>query len=163
MTEKEWKCSQCGKKALEKNLFIIDNHRICNICLYGEAKPFEIFPIGYVENNLTKARKGFGTIGDKTMSVINLMQSQHKFMYKLEEEKYLIIIYYLHESRSVASIFKRGLDGKEVGVFASRTPGRLSRIGVRDVELLKIEGNKIYVKGLDAINGSPVLDIKLKI
>ena len=56
-----------------------------------------------------------------------------------------------------------GLDGKEVGVFSSRTPDRLSRLAVQDVTLVKVQGTDIYVKGLDAINGSPVLDIKLKI
>jgi hypothetical protein len=55
-----------------------------------------------------------------------------------------------------------GLDGKEVGVFASRTPDRLSRIGIQDVRLVKVEGTTLVVKGLDAINGTPVLDIKLK-
>jgi tRNA (Thr-GGU) A37 N-methylase len=47
-----------------------------------------------------------------------------------------------------------------VGVFASRTPRRTSRIGVTNVELLKISGQDLYVKGLDAFQGSPVLDIK---
>jgi tRNA (Thr-GGU) A37 N-methylase len=63
----------------------------------------------------------------------------------------------------VKSTFKRGLDGKEVGVFASRTPYRLSRIGIQDVKLVKVEGTTLYVEGLDAINGSPVLDIKLRL
>ena len=58
-------------------------------------------------------------------------------------------------------MFKRGLDGKEVGVFASRTPDRLSGIAVQNVRLVKIEGTTLYVENLDAIDGSPVLDIKL--
>ena len=82
-------------------------------------------------------------------------------MYKLEDEQYITIIYYLHESQPVKSVFKRGLDGKEVGVFASRTPDRLSRLAIQDVRLVKIEGTSLYVEGLDAVNGSPVLDIKL--
>jgi len=83
-------------------------------------------------------------------------------MYKLEDERNLTIVYYLHKSRTVKARFKRGLDGKEVGVFASRTPDRLSRIGIQDVRLVKVEGTTLVVKGLDAINGTPVLDIKLK-
>jgi len=47
-----------------------------------------------------------------------------------------------------------------VGVFASRTPHRTSRIAVSNVELVKISDTHIYVKGLDAFEGSPVLDIK---
>ena len=50
--------------------------------------------------------------------------------------------------------------GKEVGVFASRTPHRSSRIAVSDVELVKVENGTVFVKGLDAFEGSPVLDIK---
>ena len=83
-------------------------------------------------------------------------------MYRLEDERFLTIVYYLHESRVVKSIFKRGLDHKKVGVFASRTPHRLSKIGIQDVKLLKIEDTTLYVEGLDAINGTPVLDIKLR-
>jgi len=48
-------------------------------------------------------------------------------------------------------------------VFASRTPDRLSRIGIQDVSLLDIKDTILFVKGLDAISGTPVLDIKLKI
>ncbi len=81
----------------------------------------------------------------------------------LDQEPEITIVYYLHKSRSVKTLFKRGLDGKQVGVFASRTPDRLSRIGIQDVRLLDIKGNTLFVKGLDAISGTPVLDIKLKI
>lgn len=81
----------------------------------------------------------------------------------LDQEPEITIIYYLHKSRSVRTLFKRGLDGKEVGVFASRTPDRLSRIAIQNVKLVEIKNTTLFVKGLDAINGTPVLDIKLKI
>jgi tRNA (Thr-GGU) A37 N-methylase len=68
---------------------------------------------------------------------------------------------YLHEARAVRSRFRRGLDGKEVGVFASRTPDRPSRIGIQDVGLVAVEGTTLLVEGLDAVNGTPVLDIKM--
>lgn len=81
----------------------------------------------------------------------------------LEHEPRLTIVYYLHKSRSIRTLFKRGLDGKEVGVFASRTPDRLSKIAIQDVQLVEIKNTTLFVKGLDAINRTPVLDIKLKI
>ena len=156
-------CKKCGNPVTHTTSFIVDDHIICKNCLYGNVKPFEIYPIGFVENKLKREQNGFGVIGDKDISVINMMQSQLKFMFKLEEEKYITVVYYLHKSRAVKSVFRRGLDGKQVGVFVSRTPDRLSGIGIQDVEVIKIERNKIFVKGLDAINGTPVLDIKLKI
>jgi len=81
-------------------------------------------------------------------------------MYKLDEETHLTIVYCLHKARPVRSRFKRGLDGKEVGVFASRTPDRLSPIGLQDVRLVRVEDTALIVEGLDAIDGTPVLDIK---
>ena len=131
--------------------------------MYGDIEPVEIYPIGIVKNNLNKSPKGFGVVGDGRISKIILSPGQEAFMYKLEDEKYITIVYYLHKSGPVKSVFNRGLDGKSVGVFASRTPNRLSKIAIQDATLVKIEGTTLYVKGLDAINGSPVLDIKLKI
>jgi tRNA (Thr-GGU) A37 N-methylase len=129
--------------------------------MYGDAKPFEIFPIGKVTTDLQHHEvDGFAT-GSKKVSRIDLLPSQKRFMYKLEEEPFLLIVYYLHKVNSVRSVFNRRLDGKRVGVFAARTPDRLSKIAVSDVKLLKIKGHTLYVEGLDAIDGSPVLDIKL--
>ena len=83
-------------------------------------------------------------------------------MHQLEDEKFLTVVYYLHQTRPVRSVFARGIDGKVVGVFATRTPDRLSRIAIQDVRLIKIKGTTLFVEGLDAIDGSPVLDLKMR-
>jgi tRNA-Thr(GGU) m(6)t(6)A37 methyltransferase TsaA len=55
----------------------------------------------------------------------------------------------------------RGMeDLQELGVFAQRTKFRPNPIGVTAVRLLGIEGNIVRVRGLDALDGTPVLDIK---
>lgn len=48
----------------------------------------------------------------------------------------------------------------KVGIFAQRGKNRPNKIGATIVELLKREGKTIWVLGLDAINGTPVIDIK---
>ena len=140
---------------------MIDDKAVCLACTYGDVKPFEIFPIGKVTTDLQHHEINGFAPGSKKVSRIDLLPSQKRFMYKLEEELFLLIVYYLHKVNSVRSVFNRRLDGKRVGVFAARTPYRLSKIAVSDVKLLKIEGHALYVEGLDAIDGSPVLDIKL--
>lgn len=120
-----------------------------------------VYPIGIVKNNLNLSGSNFGVVGKKGLSRIELYASQKRFLYKIEDEKYITIIYYLHKSGNVASIFKRGLDGKKVGVFSSRTPHRLSRIGIQDVKLVDVKGTTLYVDGLDAVDGTPVIDIKM--
>ena len=160
--EKTLVCSKCHRKTKPDELFEVDEKLICARCIYLGMKPFMIYPIGKVRNSLRRAKTGFGTQGKESVSCIELLDSQKPFLYKIEDEKYITVVYYLHESDKVWSVFKRGWDGKKVGVFASRTPYRLSKIGIQDVRLVKVEGARLYVEGLDAVDGSPVLDIKMK-
>jgi len=129
--------------------------------MYGDITPFDIYPIGSVRTKLENKETSNLPADLNGISCIDLFPSQKRFLYKLEEETSLLIVYYLHKVKSVITVFNRRLDGKKVGVFASRTPKRLSKIAVQDVRLLKIEGDKLYVGGLDAMDESPVLDIKL--
>ena len=140
---------------------MIDGVAVCRHCLFEDAPPIKIYPIGVVCNTQARDDSDFGLHNHTRTSRIELFPSQKRFMYKLEEESHLTIVYYLHKARPIRSRFKRGLDGKEVGVFASRTPDRLSPIGIQDVRLLKTQGNTLFVEGLDAIDGTPVLDIKM--
>ncbi len=51
-------------------------------------------------------------------------------------------------------------DWPEVGVFAQRHKNRPNRIGVSRCELVSVDGTVVVVRGLDAIDGTPVLDLK---
>jgi tRNA-Thr(GGU) m(6)t(6)A37 methyltransferase TsaA len=51
-------------------------------------------------------------------------------------------------------------DWPRVGIFAQRGKGRPNRIGVSRCEIVKVEGKRIHVTGLDAIDGTPVIDLK---
>ena len=161
MTDDSVICSECGKAVDREKACIIDKEPVCLTCMYGEAKPIEIYPIGTVRTGLQNHSIDHLPAGAKDVSRIDLLPSQNRFMYKLNEEAFLTIVYCLHKAKPVKSVFHRGLDGKKVGVFASRTPNRPSRIAIQEVKLLKIKGNTLYVEDLDALDGSPVLDIKL--
>jgi L-fuculose-phosphate aldolase len=154
-------CSECGKEIETCKTAIIDSQSVCFTCLYGETKPIEIYPIGHVRTELEPGETAKLGAKPADISCVALFPSQERFFYKLEEEATLLIVYFLHKVKSVNTTFHRRLDGKKVGVFAARTPYRLSKIAVQEVELLGIDGTNIYVEGLDAIEGSPVLDIKL--
>ncbi|HOO56548.1 MAG TPA: TrmO family methyltransferase [bacterium] len=155
------RCSECGRITEKKRIFQIDGDNICARCLYGDAEPFEIYPIGIVRNNLNRSRTGFGTSGPQGESRIELFPSQERFLYKIEDEKSLTVVYFLNKRKPVKSVFHRGLDGKKTGVFATRTPDRLSGIAIQDVRLIRVEGTTLCVEGLDAIDKTPVLDIKM--
>jgi len=156
-------CLECGKAVNKKQICTVDDKPVCYTCMYGDTRPVEIYPIGRVRTGLRPGEKDSLPPVQKGISCVELFPSQKQFMYKLDEEPYLTIVYYLHKVTSIQTVFNRRIDGKRVGVFASRTPHRLSRIAIQDVKLLKIEGTTLYVEGLDAMDGSPVLDIKLKL
>ncbi|MBU0579824.1 MAG: SAM-dependent methyltransferase, partial [Candidatus Margulisbacteria bacterium] len=52
------------------------------------------------------------------------------------------------------------LDNKPRGVFATRAPNRPNSIGLSIVKLIKIEKNILYIENIDAVDGTPLLDIK---
>ncbi len=145
-------CSECKKEIKEGHSFFVDDRPVCYECLFGQVEPVMIYPIGKVSQ-----------IDADGISRIDLFSYQQRFMYKLEEEKWITVVYYLHKVNAISTVFKRGREnnGKEVGVFASRSPHRSSRIAISDVALIRISNSSIYVKGLDADENSPVLDIKV--
>lgn len=71
---------------------------------------------------------------------------------------YLLFHFHLIENYKLKTI--PPLDGKEHGVFATRSPSRPNFIGQTIVKLEKIEGNTLYIIGIDALNNTPLLDIK---
>lgn len=84
----------------------------------------------------------------------------------IESYSHLIVIYYMHKKTVTTRIKdlkihpKNREDIKKVGLFATRTPNRPNPIGFTVVKLLKRYNNILKVRGLDAINGTPILDIK---
>lgn len=83
-------------------------------------------------------------------------------LYLLDEMTYFYIIFYIHkpDKRPMLRVFPRRGNGKEVGLFASRSPNRFNPIGLTIAKIKRIEGNRIYTSGLDILDGTPLLDIK---
>ena len=79
---------------------------------------------------------------------------------------HIVILYWLHlrdnekERGTLQVVPRRHPGAPQVGVFASRSPSRPNPIGLCIVELTKIEDCTLFVKGLDALEGSPVIDLK---
>jgi tRNA-Thr(GGU) m(6)t(6)A37 methyltransferase TsaA len=73
---------------------------------------------------------------------------------------HIIIIFYFHKAEYSHLIVKPYLDDSLRGVFATRFPHRPNLIGSSVVQLLKIDENILSIRGLDMIEGTPVLDIK---
>ncbi len=118
----------------------------------------EFTPIGYVENDYLEPVYN-EEIYEKVSRII-VKEELADGLYRVEELEKLYILFYFSKSEGYKLIHRRRYDGEMSGVFASRSPYRPNGIGLTIVDLLKVEGNVLHVKGLDAINGTPVLDIK---
>lgn len=120
-----------------------------------------IDPIGVV-------RSAFGPdSGDKRDIVAELVldESYVEGLEGIEGYSHIIVLFWLDkivaEDRTVMRIHPRGMsDLPEVGVFATRGRVRPNPIGLTVVDLLGRNGNTLKVRGLDAFDGSPILDIK---
>ena len=73
---------------------------------------------------------------------------------------HIILIYRFHRSRGYKLLVKPFLDDRKRGVFATRYPGRPNQIGISVVRLLNQKDNILVVKGIDVLDGTPLLDIK---
>ncbi len=119
-------------------------------------------PIGVVRSSFKEEPKADH---HKIVSEIVLNPELSGALDGLEDFSHIYVIYWAHKAREKGvqelKVHPQGrADFKPVGVYATRSPSRPNRICLDLVELLERKGNTIRVKGLDAYNGSPVLDIK---
>ena len=101
------------------------------------------------------------------MSAVSKIKVKESFVDALlgiEKFSHIFVIFWLHEMQireDISWIHPSTSDDKDpVGFLATRAPRRPNPIGLTLVELIKHEDNVLWVKGLDAINGTPVIDIK---
>lgn len=121
----------------------------------------DIRPIGYVRSRIKERSPPHQF--KELISHIEIRPELAQALDGIEKSSHIFIIFWLHktEDRSVLRIHPRGdSDLPLTGVFATRSPARPNPIGLSIVQLLDRKDNVLEVKGLDAIDGTPVLDIK---
>lgn len=73
---------------------------------------------------------------------------------------HIILIYRFHKSRGYRLLVKPFLDNQLRGLFSTRAPRRPNQIGISVVQLVKRKDNVLIVRGIDVLDGTPLLDIK---
>jgi len=124
---------------------------------------YEIRPVGYV-------RTPYKTIDDAPrqgrdkpeICEIELLPEYLPLAEGLETRRRLIVLTWMDKAdRGLARIVPYGTGAKDpTGIFNTRTPNRPNPIGICNVELVGITGNVITVRGIDSVDGTPVVDIK---
>lgn len=93
-------------------------------------------------------------------ATIEIFQEYSPGLADLDGFSHIIILFHLHQAKSKSLLVTPFLDTEPHGVFATRSPGRPNPIGMSVVRLDKIENNLLFVKDIDILDDSPVLDIK---
>lgn len=122
----------------------------------------EFESIGTVNNNVTD-KKDIGW-GENVSKIIINPELKGGLM-GLSEFSHIIVVYYLHEAKfnMEKHLTRRPRDREDMplsGIFSQRAKDRPNPIGITSVKLVSVDDNVITVKGLDAVDGTPVLDIK---
>ena len=81
---------------------------------------------------------------------------------QLERGEHLVLLTWLDRAdRDVLQVHPRDDPNRPLtGVFSTRSPDRPNPVGLHDVEVLEVDGARIRVSGLEALDGTPVLDVK---
>ena len=137
----------------------MDNPQHCTVIVVCSLGKIEACPIGVVRRQRVDE-----DINDRDLiSRIVIGEKYADGLVGIEDWSHLYVIFWMDKiSDEKKTLLCPGneVDVPTVGIFATRAPVRPNPIGLTLVELVTREGNVLVVKGLDALDGTPVLDIK---
>lgn len=132
---------------------------------------YNMHPIGFIKSCF-KSKNGTprqSTVCSFTKALLKIEKSvfsnpEHSLI-GLEEFSYVWILFVFHENKNHGSFQKAKvhpprLNGTSVSVFSTRSPHRPNAIGLSLTKLEKVEGDTLFLSGVDILDGTPVLDIK---
>jgi len=123
---------------------------------------FEMRPIGFVRSpysDTSQIPKGCGARHDAE-GVLQILPEFEQGLLDIEGFSHLFVIWMFHQSDGFSLLGKPPTDDRPHGVFATRSPRRPNAIGLTVVELIRREGLLLHIRGVDMLDGTPVLDIK---
>ncbi|MGC9371745.1 MAG: tRNA (N6-threonylcarbamoyladenosine(37)-N6)-methyltransferase TrmO [Thermovirgaceae bacterium] len=123
-------------------------------------KGYGMYPIGFVRSVIKVPQPP--EIFRRTSSAVEVEETYRDALEGIREGQSVLVLFVFHKSNGFSmKVHPRGDVNRPVrGLFTTCSPARPNPVGVTPVEVLKINGCRLTVKGLDAIDGTPVIDIK---
>ncbi|HEY1264085.1 MAG TPA: tRNA (N6-threonylcarbamoyladenosine(37)-N6)-methyltransferase TrmO [Terriglobales bacterium] len=119
-------------------------------------------PIGYIRSPYTNTRdipKGPGARHDAE-GTLDILPEFAAGLTDIEGFSHLMVLWMFHRSEGYELLGTPPVDNRPHGVFATRSPRRPNPIGLTTLELLGRDGPRLHVRGVDMLDGTPILDIK---
>lgn len=126
---------------------------------HSDRRSVTFQPVGKVVSEIKEPKGGDWT---RINSEIQLNARWLRGLKGIEEFSHIIVLFWFSRVHGVNQRVhpRKRLDLPLVGMFATRSPHRPNPIGMTVCRLIKRRGTRLWVRGLDAIDGTPVLDIK---
>jgi tRNA (adenine37-N6)-methyltransferase len=128
----------------------------------GRQFMFASRPIGFVSSpyrDTADIPKGLGA-KHAAEGVLKILPELEAGLTEIEGFSHLIVLWEFDRSQGFQLVGTPPCDTRPHGVFATRSPRRPNPIGLTIVELLRREGPSLHVRGIDMLDGTPILDIK---
>ena len=119
-------------------------------------------PIGFVKSPYEATvgiPKGLGT-KHEAEGILDVLPAFAAGLTDIEGFSHLYVIWEFDRADGVELMGTPPSDNRPHGVFATRSPKRPNPIGLTIVELLRRDGDRLHVRGVDMLDGTPILDIK---
>lgn len=123
---------------------------------------YEMQPIGFVRSPYTEGGqvpKGCGA-KHEAEGILEILPKYEQGLTDIEGFSHLFVLWLFHQVEGFDLMVTPPTDTQPHGVFTTRWPRRPNRLGLTVVELVRREGNLLHVKGVDMLEGTPLLDIK---
>jgi tRNA (adenine37-N6)-methyltransferase len=123
---------------------------------------FSMQAIGQVRSPYKETRevpKGLGAKHDAE-GVLEIEAKFEQGLTDIEGFSHLIVLWVFDRAEGYELLGMPPSDNRPHGVFATRSPRRPNPIGLSVVELVRRDGAQLYVRGVDMVDGTPILDIK---
>lgn len=98
--------------------------------------------------------------GSEIDGTIEIYEKYSEGLKDLHGFSHIILLYLFHASRGYNLTITPFMDSEPRGLFATRAPKRPNPIGLSVVRILKVETPILHIKGIDVLDGTPLLDIK---
>ena len=129
--------------------------------MIGNQDKMTLTPIGVIHSpykSLSECPRQTSKSG--VIAVIEVFERYAVGLKDIEGFSHLILLYWLHKSHGYSLLVRTPWDTELHGLFTTRSPNRPNPIGISVVKLIERRGNILRVKGIDAIDGTPLIDIK---